>query len=157
MGFELHHSHPCSCLHKTKRLVLYAQDVFKNVLLNRKSPDLRWIGFSITLRRTWFELVSPSYVSPSDLFLSFSLSLPYSFTLTISIRTHWPIPPPLFLLFLLSPQSWPWIHEYRRTAIGSRARATRSNWQQPGLDLSLIHIWRCRRSTLCRSRWSPYH
>ena len=28
----------------------------------------------------------------------------------------------------------------------------------PGLvHLSLIHIWRCRRSTLCRSRWSPYH
>ena len=25
------------------------------------------------------------------------------------------------------------------------------------LMLSLIHIWRCRRSTLCRSRWSPYH
>ena len=25
------------------------------------------------------------------------------------------------------------------------------------LLLSLIHIWRCRRSTLCRSRWSPYH
>ena len=24
-------------------------------------------------------------------------------------------------------------------------------------ELSLIHIWRCRRSTLCRSRWSPYH
>ena len=27
----------------------------------------------------------------------------------------------------------------------------------PVLSLSLIHIWRCRRSTLCRSRWSPYH
>ena len=27
----------------------------------------------------------------------------------------------------------------------------------PLLPLSLIHIWRCRRSTLCRSRWSPYH
>eukprot|EP00826_Nyctotherus_ovalis_P036269 TRINITY_DN3201_c0_g1_i25.p2 TRINITY_DN3201_c0_g1~~TRINITY_DN3201_c0_g1_i25.p2 ORF type:complete len:203 (+),score=62.46 TRINITY_DN3201_c0_g1_i25:350-958(+) len=26
-----------------------------------------------------------------------------------------------------------------------------------GEDLSLIHICRCRRSTLCRSRWSPYH
>ena len=25
------------------------------------------------------------------------------------------------------------------------------------VHLSLIHIWRCRRSTLCRSRWSPYH
>ena len=27
----------------------------------------------------------------------------------------------------------------------------------PAFFLSLIHIWRCRRSTLCRSRWSPYH
>ena len=26
-------------------------------------------------------------------------------------------------------------------------------WQ----NLSLIHIWRCRRYSLCRSRWSPYH
>ena len=26
-----------------------------------------------------------------------------------------------------------------------------------GYYLSLIHICRCRRSTLCRSRWSPYH
>ena len=26
----------------------------------------------------------------------------------------------------------------------------------PG-HLSLIHIWRCRRSYACRSRWSPYH
>eukprot|EP00826_Nyctotherus_ovalis_P013274 TRINITY_DN1355_c0_g1_i4.p1 TRINITY_DN1355_c0_g1~~TRINITY_DN1355_c0_g1_i4.p1 ORF type:complete len:237 (+),score=68.20 TRINITY_DN1355_c0_g1_i4:170-880(+) len=25
------------------------------------------------------------------------------------------------------------------------------------VNLSLIHICRCRRSTLCRSRWSPYH
>ena len=26
-----------------------------------------------------------------------------------------------------------------------------------GLKLSLIHIWRCRRYAVCRSRWSPYH
>ena len=25
------------------------------------------------------------------------------------------------------------------------------------LELSLIHIWRCRRIERCRSRWSPYH
>ena len=25
------------------------------------------------------------------------------------------------------------------------------------VKLSLIHIWRCRRSYACRSRWSPYH
>ena len=24
-------------------------------------------------------------------------------------------------------------------------------------NLSLIHIWRCRRPRVCRSRWSPYH
>ena len=24
-------------------------------------------------------------------------------------------------------------------------------------QLSLIHIWRCRRTLGCRSRWSPYH
>ena len=28
---------------------------------------------------------------------------------------------------------------------------------ETGKALSLIHICRCRRSTLCRSRWSPYH
>ena len=27
----------------------------------------------------------------------------------------------------------------------------------PHFRLSLIHIWRCRRYSLCRSRWSPYH
>ena len=27
----------------------------------------------------------------------------------------------------------------------------------PAEWLSLIHIWRCRRSYACRSRWSPYH
>ena len=30
-------------------------------------------------------------------------------------------------------------------------------WTAFSVTLSLIHIWRCRRSTLCRSRWSPYH
>ena len=29
--------------------------------------------------------------------------------------------------------------------------------QHHNLHLSLIHIWRCRRYSLCRSRWSPYH
>ena len=30
-----------------------------------------------------------------------------------------------------------------------------NGWKE--LRLSLIHIWRCRRSYACRSRWSPYH
>ena len=29
--------------------------------------------------------------------------------------------------------------------------------QEASWDLSLIHIWRCRRIERCRSRWSPYH
>ena len=35
-------------------------------------------------------------------------------------------------------------------------RKKQGNTKTPD-SLSLIHIWRCRRSTLCRSRWSPYH
>ena len=31
------------------------------------------------------------------------------------------------------------------------------SWGAPSHHLSLIHIWRCRRSYACRSRWSPYH
>ena len=29
--------------------------------------------------------------------------------------------------------------------------------RRPEQQLSLIHIWRCRRIERCRSRWSPYH
>ena len=30
-------------------------------------------------------------------------------------------------------------------------------WDKVNYPLSLIHIWRCRRYAVCRSRWSPYH
>ena len=43
-------------------------------------------------------------------------------------------------------QCWQW--RIQNFIMGGRSRCQR---------LSLIHIWRCRRSTLCRSRWSPYH
>ena len=39
--------------------------------------------------------------------------------------------------------SWTDVHSIIRTSVHHR--------------LSLIHIWRCRRSYACRSRWSPYH
>ena len=32
-----------------------------------------------------------------------------------------------------------------------------SNLMDSVQSLSLIHIWRCRRNSACRSRWSPYH
>eukprot|EP00826_Nyctotherus_ovalis_P017113 TRINITY_DN15010_c0_g1_i1.p1 TRINITY_DN15010_c0_g1~~TRINITY_DN15010_c0_g1_i1.p1 ORF type:complete len:111 (-),score=20.31 TRINITY_DN15010_c0_g1_i1:13-345(-) len=37
----------------------------------------------------------------------------------------------------------------RRSSSGKRKRIS--------IDLSLIHICRCRRYAVCRSRWSPYH
>ena len=48
---------------------------------------------------------------------------------------------------------WPW---------AKGLHSCSENWFQVRrhrsvVQLSLIHIWRCRRSTLCRSRWSPYH
>eukprot|EP00826_Nyctotherus_ovalis_P046937 TRINITY_DN5344_c0_g1_i6.p1 TRINITY_DN5344_c0_g1~~TRINITY_DN5344_c0_g1_i6.p1 ORF type:complete len:241 (+),score=7.44 TRINITY_DN5344_c0_g1_i6:543-1265(+) len=36
-------------------------------------------------------------------------------------------------------------------------RSKKYCYRESELLLSLIHICRCRRSTLCRSRWSPYH
>ena len=41
-----------------------------------------------------------------------------------------------------------------------RTTTTTSRWccrWEAEEELSLIHIWRCRRSYACRSRWSPYH
>ena len=39
----------------------------------------------------------------------------------------------------------------------TKTRPNIKNLARSNLDLSLIHIWRCRRIERCRSRWSPYH
>ena len=47
---------------------------------------------------------------------------------------------------------------YRRSFEEMPARAEESHHaKEEGINLSLIHIWRCRRRRECRSRWSPYH
>ena len=58
--------------------------------------------------------------------------------------------------------SWGWIN--CGVSLSNNAIVPRARWafqvsqgSVETLYLSLIHIWRCRRSTLCRSRWSPYH
>ena len=55
---------------------------------------------------------------------------------------------------------WPWLGP-PLTALGYVMYFRFCGWRHTtganGIILSLIHIWRCRRSTLCRSRWSPYH
>ena len=45
----------------------------------------------------------------------------------------------------------------RQFFFSTQATIRTSTHSRQFTDLSLIHIWRCRRSTLCRSRWSPYH
>ena len=68
--------------------------------------------------------------------------------------------PPLGFIYRIMNESWStW------EILGEESTICDPMWQNPPLDtlaeaplaLSLIHIWRCRRSTLCRSRWSPYH
>ena len=51
-----------------------------------------------------------------------------------------------------------------KNMLPARAGSTflKTNFEQPAFKnslfgLSLIHIWRCRRYAVCRSRWSPYH
>ena len=46
------------------------------------------------------------------------------------------------------------VHNNRNKKLSYRRETAR---QLHMTTLSLIHIWRCRRSYACRSRWSPYH
>ena len=49
---------------------------------------------------------------------------------------------------------WYWEGE---TSSGGHTISVCNQPSTPTQPLSLIHIWRCRRSYACRSRWSPYH
>ena len=57
-----------------------------------------------------------------------------------------------FEMYLLTRQSLFWIKSER-----SRDHKIAFILLRTRYLLSLIHIWRCRRYSLCRSRWSPYH
>ena len=46
---------------------------------------------------------------------------------------------------------------FSSSSLFNRRRQHNNTKVSPTVDLSLIHIWRCRRSHKCRSRWSPYH
>ena len=57
------------------------------------------------------------------------------------------------LKFFFLWRVWSWL----RTNAGGVLNTCKSNGKALLLWLSLIHIWRCRRYAVCRSRWSPYH
>ena len=57
-------------------------------------------------------------------------------------------------------RQWTWwahCHCQQIVDAGERGFGYAASRSRKSHVLSLIHIWRCRRSTLCRSRWSPYH
>ena len=69
------------------------------------------------------------------------------------------------LYFVLYGIGSPWVDSIEMIFAGLLSSAVMASLAHPFrlfhklslMHLSLIHIWRCRRSTLCRSRWSPYH
>ena len=79
----------------------------------------------------------------------------YDFAVPVRIkaivaRSRWDHAQVILWNLLIRPTRYVWPSEGR---IGVR----RALVHLTVAKLSLIHIWRCRRSTLCRSRWSPYH
>eukprot|EP00826_Nyctotherus_ovalis_P019016 TRINITY_DN15796_c0_g1_i3.p1 TRINITY_DN15796_c0_g1~~TRINITY_DN15796_c0_g1_i3.p1 ORF type:complete len:187 (-),score=44.11 TRINITY_DN15796_c0_g1_i3:38-598(-) len=49
------------------------------------------------------------------------------------------------------------IELYEYSSDGNHKFLASNEFKFADLDLSLIHICRCRRYAVCRSRWSPYH
>ena len=64
-------------------------------------------------------------------------------------------PPQAALILCISSLQLCWLSNTQGALSVIYTHCTGGVWS--GSQLSLIHIWRCRRSTLCRSRWSPYH
>ena len=56
-----------------------------------------------------------------------------------------------------SASAGPRISSCRASLLTCHALWHAAKSQHKCLYLSLIHIWRCRRASMCRSRWSPYH
>ena len=142
-----------------------------NTAATEKQENRVWVAQGITL--IWFKINDPMpFWTPHcsndthnyDIVITFILLFEYPTTTTSSISwdvyreqrslrrchrvdNHWfPLDNIMLLVFatLFSPSP-----SIRCSLISHSLDAV--------IVLSLIHIWRCRRSTLCRSRWSPYH
>ena len=124
------------------------------------------------------------FISTCPLALSSSLCL-YPIQRTKRIREGWYMAPWAYMVQRLGRVGDELAESYPSRPAPRRVRVTSRSTQLRGVDsvenqswlgrlgimtmilwliaiqyennLSLIHIWRCRRSTLCRSRWSPYH
>ena len=86
--------------------------------------------------RTWIELTACSSIDVQHYLLSFNHE-----TETINVKKH--------KSFQSLMAHW--------AALISVSLALSQTPVSTLWDLSLIHIWRCRRIERCRSRWSPYH
>ena len=115
-----------------------------------------WVGLC-TLGE-WLHILKLSkkllYFGPMD-WVPFLLTLSISFVLSVDIVgvSQRPEGNVTFCGIPSMPGRKQYAGEYKRvTWHGETA------WSAvPTSDLSLIHIWRCRRIERCRSRWSPYH
>ena len=98
--------------------------------------------FAYFITRMWLRYVRVfAFANPSVVCLSVTLVHPNR-----GVEAFGNLSLPLCTLAIL----WPPCKILRRSSY----RGT----PPPGaLNLSLIHIWRCRRIERCRSRWSPYH
>ena len=88
-----------------------------------------------------------------NVFLRYSVTIIFAFLIIIIINNNWSATGHRDK-WQSTDCRWCCTHSERPFS-----RDTRTS-QQPAVavaPLSLIHIWRCRRSYACRSRWSPYH
>ena len=91
----------------------------------------------------------------------FSIELHDTFQLDFTILSEQTNAKPNSVLFLYSTAVFNFLSDISALSVDKSLCESNTKGLHCALwsvwRLSLIHIWRCRRSTLCRSRWSPYH
>ena len=136
---------------------------FRNI---SNDPEVEWVGEGIaealtaTLAQT-VELIDRGSVATGQLSLGLTEATRIDATETIAM---WRRAGARWVIYGAYQQLGSQVRITARimdTENGAVVRSTRLDGQLDQLfalqDLSLIHICRCRRYAVCRSRWSPYH
>ena len=143
LGFLVHYHKP-ECF--MEKLGCYGQGHSFKTSVNVCPNDIFWTPNLLLPNLVWWCNIMSQIVFQKHWFAVFKVKV----TVKNNIIKSW------LLYFII------WTADPFATKLGLMAQHYKMDCLVKRLDcsvvvLSLIHIWRCRRTPRCRSRWSPYH